>query len=455
MMRAAVYLRISNDPTGEAEGVARQHDLCTALVDKRGWDLVGVFSDNDRSAYKGATRPGWIDLTDTIRAGGVDVVVAYATDRLTRHPRELEDLVDLLEATGTQVETVSSGSYDLSSPEGRAQARIFGAMARQESERKAVRLQDANRHAALKGKRMGGRRAFGYENNGHDFRTGEAEAYREAVRRFLRGETIHGIVRDFQNRGITTTTGRPVTTAILRGYLHNPRYAGLRAYKGEIVAEADWPPLVDRGDWERLQAILNDPARKPRQGPRTQNLLTGFLRCTKCGRTLTTRKNHGNRSYGCPPTALGGCGGTTIKAEPLEEQVRDWIFEVATSPVIDEHLAAEPEERGSVARIAELEERADVLATMFAEGSISRRQFEKASQRINDDLEAERSLLRPTSRTIASLSAGEAVSDLWENGDVETKRELLAAVLDHIVVGEAVRGWNFHDPNRATFVVRN
>ena len=99
-----------------------------------------MLEDNDRGAYRGKKRPGWEKVIDRIHSGGVDVLVVWASDRLTRHPRELEDLVDLLEKTETHVVTVTSGEYDLSTPEGRATARIVGAIARQESERKAERL---------------------------------------------------------------------------------------------------------------------------------------------------------------------------------------------------------------------------------------------------------------------------------------------------------------------------
>ena len=102
-----------------------------------GWSVVKVCTDNSISAYKGHHRPAYEELGDLIRRGEVDAVVAWGVDRLTRHPRELEDLVDLLDETGTKVQTVTSGEYDLTTADGRAHARIVGAIARQESEKKS------------------------------------------------------------------------------------------------------------------------------------------------------------------------------------------------------------------------------------------------------------------------------------------------------------------------------
>lgn len=50
MTRAAVYVRISKDDTGERAGVQRQREDCLALAESRGWEVVEVFEDNDVSA---------------------------------------------------------------------------------------------------------------------------------------------------------------------------------------------------------------------------------------------------------------------------------------------------------------------------------------------------------------------------------------------------------------------
>ena len=274
------------------------------------------------------------------------------------------------------------------------------------------------------------------------------------MKRFLNGESIHAIVVDFQARSVTTSTGRPFSTSRLREIFRNPRYAGLRAYKGEIVAEATWPALIKREHWERMQAILTT-----RSGDRIRAHVRSRFSPASCvagNAEVRSRlaRTEDNGAYGCQPRAQGGCGSTVIKAEPLEEQIRDWLFDYLDDPVVDEHLAREPETGGSVQKIVELEERADALASMFASGSISRRQFETASQKINADLEAERVHLRPPSVTVTALDAGETVRDLWENADNELRREVLGAVVDHVTIGDAVRGWNFHDPTRAAVAPR-
>ena len=45
--RAAIYVRISEDPTGQRAGVERQLEDCQALARRQGWKVVDTFDDND------------------------------------------------------------------------------------------------------------------------------------------------------------------------------------------------------------------------------------------------------------------------------------------------------------------------------------------------------------------------------------------------------------------------
>jgi site-specific DNA recombinase len=60
--------------------------------------------------------------------------------------------------------------------------------------------------------------------------------------------------------------------------LVNPRIAGLRAYKGTVVADATWPAIITREQHERLVALRKDQTRRwvPRGRP-AQHLLAGLV----------------------------------------------------------------------------------------------------------------------------------------------------------------------------------
>src|SRR4051812_16191591 len=121
--RAVIYTRVSLDQTGEGRSVARQEQAYRSLADARGYEVVGAESDS-QSAYSEKVRPGWERVKAAAQRGEVDVILAWQLDRVTRSMAELEQLIDLTEATGASLVTVS-GELDLTSSTGRMLARIL------------------------------------------------------------------------------------------------------------------------------------------------------------------------------------------------------------------------------------------------------------------------------------------------------------------------------------------
>ncbi|MEU6347421.1 zinc ribbon domain-containing protein [Streptomyces sp. NPDC046977] len=73
----------------------------------------------------------------------------------------------------------------------------------------------------------------------------------------------------------------------------------------------------------RRQYSHTGGASKPRVTGRYP--LSGVLTCGKCGRGLVGHRSSKTqvRAYRCPPTALGGCLGTSISAHTVEEVVNE------------------------------------------------------------------------------------------------------------------------------------
>ncbi|MDP9432836.1 MAG: recombinase family protein [Actinomycetota bacterium] len=85
-VHAAIYTRLSQDRNGEAVVVARQERACRELAQRLGWTVVGVYEDNDTSAYGRKPRPRYLEMLEDVKAGTVTALIAYHSDRLYRHP---------------------------------------------------------------------------------------------------------------------------------------------------------------------------------------------------------------------------------------------------------------------------------------------------------------------------------------------------------------------------------
>jgi DNA invertase Pin-like site-specific DNA recombinase len=296
--------------------VQRQEVECRALADRLGLEVGGVFVDNDISAYRNARRPAWIELSERIRSGEFRSLISWHPDRLTRHPLQLEALVELLEMTGTRVYTVAAGEYDLGTATGRMCARVVGAVARHESEHKSERIRVQTRLDAYAGKaRNLGTRPFGFEKNGIDHRLDEAKAIRNAVRQVFAGKTLTYIAAQMP----LGTRGRPLRPPELKKTLLNPRMAGFRTYHKEIVAVGEWPPIIDPETWRRLCRVLTEGNVHHHRTPYNRYLLTNVAVDYR-GVYLHGSTDHGRRGYATRTNAADGSG-IHIRADALDAMV--------------------------------------------------------------------------------------------------------------------------------------
>src|SRR2546428_4515661 len=191
--RAAIYVRISSAPSGEADGVTRQENDCRRLAAAKGWEVTRVYPDNDVSAFNGKIRPQYLALLEDMKAGDLDAVVVWHEDRLHRQPRELEGFIDLANSKQIQLATVT-GDIDLATPEGRLRARMLGNVGAYESEHKAARIRRKHEQLAAEGRISGGGdRPFGYDDDRKTIRTPEARLVREATKHVLAGGSLRSL----------------------------------------------------------------------------------------------------------------------------------------------------------------------------------------------------------------------------------------------------------------------
>jgi site-specific DNA recombinase len=190
---AAIYARISHDPSGERLGVQRQEADCRDEAKRRGWSVAQIYVDDDLSAFNPKTaRPEYQSLLSDIQLGLRDGVMIWRLDRLHRQPRELEEFILLCDKHHVALATVT-GDVDLSTSQGRLLARTWGAFAAHESEIKSERMTRANLERARQGIMRTPRQLYGYTDRATAIKPGEAKVIREAAGRLLGGDSLRGI----------------------------------------------------------------------------------------------------------------------------------------------------------------------------------------------------------------------------------------------------------------------
>jgi DNA invertase Pin-like site-specific DNA recombinase len=459
--RTAIYCRISDDRHDDELGVKRQEKLCRALTRRLGWDVVEPpYTDNDISASSGRRRPNWERLVADIKAGRVDGLVAVHPDRFTRSDlRNLEDLIDLLDAHDVAVETVKAGRYDLKTASGRMNARIVGSVARGESERMSERIRDKMSELAQAGKYHGGPAPYGYRyERGSDGRPlrgaplqvvqGEAAVIVEVAERIIDGWSLRRICGDLNDRGIPTRKGGPWTAAVVRAVITRPTVIGWRSHRGEMVAQGEWDPILDRRTWERACAVLADPARKTTR-PGRRYLLAGLIQ-TASGDKMAGRPRHRSdeANYEGPGTSI------TVSRTDAEVMARLWehLSTLRTLPrrTDDAADAARAQIDAAEAELRELAERRQ-------RREIEQVEYEVFAAPIRARLvEARKVRVAARGPDLRAMAASPAdLRRRWDDLSLVEQREALSGFVERVVIGpRTLPAGSPFDPDRITVVWR-
>lgn len=440
---SGIYVRISSDPSGKGLGVARQESTCRKRAADLGWTVTKVYTDNDVSASSDKPRPAYRQLMADLEAGTADALVVWDLDRLTRRPIEIEEFIALADRRGIALASVG-GDVDLATDNGRMFARIKGAVARGEVERKSARQRAANDQRAEQGRPFMSRRAFGYAKGGASVLEAEAVEYRRAVDELLAGTSLRAIVRGLNDRGVTTTAGNPWKPTELRRLLQNPRHAGLLVHRGVVVGPGTWPAIVDEDTHRAVVAVLSDPSRSKAGRPR-RYLLTGLAACAVCGGSIYGVTEPRGPLYYCETRRH-----VARRAEAIDELVEGVIVARLALPDAAEAFARDDsKERASELRTEErgLRARLDGLAEAFAVGDIDRQALRAGTQRIKGRLDVVSAELTALASTpdIAPLLTSEDVAGEWAGLDVDRRRAIIDTLVT-VTIHPAGRGARHFDP---------
>lgn len=427
---AALYVRISDDTAQTGAGVDRQRQDCLARAEALGWTVGEVYSDNDVSAYqRGVVRPGWRAMLADLSSGLRDGLVVYDLDRVARQPRDLEDLLDLVESKRLP-SAVVTGDIDLGSTNGRFMARLLVNVANKASADTARRVSRQRLQAAQEGRpRSNVRRQYGYDREVRVIKS-EAKVVREMFKRAIAGEGHQAIATDLNRRGILSSTGKAWQPSSVRDILRNPMRAGLSAVKGEIVGVGQWEAIVTPEVFYAAQEVLATRAKTPGHNAR-KHLLTGFVVCGRCGSKLVA--NH--RDYSCR-SATGGCGRISRRRETVDQAVTAAVLKYLDRNDVEATTDGPdlmPDIERAQAKVVEIQQAYDDDLIDVASYAASMR----AARTALETLTSEQARQTKASARRAAVADPRAA---WEVADLTARRMLIGSVVSAVVISPYTAG---------------
>jgi site-specific DNA recombinase len=453
--RAVIYTRVSSDPNDRGRSVTEQETECRAVCARNGWGVVAVFSDNDRSASRYATkqRPEHRKLIRYIESGEADVLVTWEASRAQRDLRAYADLRDLCEERGVLL-SYSGRTYDMSESDDRFSTGLDALLAERESDQTRKRVLRAVRANAEKG-RPHGKLLFGYRRK-YDPVTreliaqvpddgGTAEVVREAARRVLAGETPYSVAQDFNRRGIKPPRGadRGWDLTQVKRLCVNPGYVGKRTHQGRVIGDATWPPLLDEATHLALVAKLGDPARRSQRDSAVKHLLSGIAVCGVCGGRMRVQKNRGFLAYIC----VDGFH-VSRREEDTDEWVTDVVLAVLERPDLADALTDTHDDE-TAAALAEAREKRARLEGFYdaaAAGDLTPQALARIEARLLPEIEAadQRARAAVTSPLVAD-TAGPDARARWMKLSLPQKREIISTLVT-VRILPTVRGARYFRP---------
>jgi DNA invertase Pin-like site-specific DNA recombinase len=446
--QAILLARISDARNGDDHGVASQLRDLRRYAARLGWKpgeaATHEITENDTSAFKRrkiilpdgsrqlrTVRPGFRRALAMLAAGQGDGLIALDLDRVCRDPRDLEDLIDVVESRRTRVPVESvTGSLRLASDADITMARVMVAVANKSSRDTARRVAAARRHKADAGQPGGGVRCFGYTADGMNIVPAEAARITGAASAVLAGASLRAIACEWTAAGVTTTRGRPWRPSWLRSLLLRPRLAGIIVYRGEEAGPAAWPAILDEATWRSVRRLLTDPGRLTAAGNEPKWLGSGLYVCGVCGEGVGTGQGgkHG-RTYVCPRHHVRRA------AAPVDQMVENVVIARLSQPDAASVLTPPRDgpDTGSLHRqAAVLRDRLDEQAALHARGEITAAMLATGTRIIAAELaNVEGQLATAITGSALDGIAGRAdAAAIWQTLPLWRRRGIVGVLMD-------------------------
>lgn len=301
------YLRVSTPGQAERElSLPAQRAAITEFAARRAVTIVREYADAGASGIDPRRRE-FRRMLEDIYAPGSDIktIIVHHTSRFTRDATEARVVKSKLAKIGVNVVSVCQDLHD--DPMGRLMEGFFECIDEYESAINGVRTASAMREAVRQGFFPGAIPPYGYRSETIAIASGvvrhrlvpddvEAEVVREIYRLYIADNGAKTVARRLNQCGRRVRSGRLWSSAAILRVLDDTTatgvyYWGRRATRSKHVRpRAEWmclsvEPIVD-SSVHALATTLRErrsPRRNPGRSPAPMHVLSGLLRCGRCG----------------------------------------------------------------------------------------------------------------------------------------------------------------------------
>jgi site-specific DNA recombinase len=335
--RVCIYTRISTDEENQPTSLHSQRERLEAFCKaQEGWRIVA--HKQDQATGTKLDRPGLQAALDLARSGAVDMLLVYRVDRLSRKVRQLAQLAEELDTLDVVLRSATE-PFDTGSAAGRMMLQMLAVFAEFEHATIVDRISAGIERRAKEGRWFGGRPPFGYTFSNEE---------RVLVADPVKAPVVRRVFDLYTRKRLGTTTiaqqlrdeGAPAPSAgwghpAVHWIINNPTYVGKIRWRDKIF-DGVHEPLVDEFSFAKAQAIMRERGdHAKRRGNASDFVLSGLLRCGKCGKAYIGMSANGNGGryhyYACTGRQKYGpkaCDGERLSRDKVEQAVLHQLISI-------------------------------------------------------------------------------------------------------------------------------
>ncbi|SFU45146.1 Site-specific DNA recombinase [Clostridium sp. DSM 8431] len=385
-MKVAIYSRKSVF-TGKGESIENQIQMCKDHYLRNYPDNSCEFEIYEDEGFSGANtkRPQFQKLLSEINQNKFKALICYRLDRISRNVADFSAILELLQAHNVAFISIKE-QFDTSTPIGKAMVYIASVFAQLERDTIAERIKDNMLQLSKTGRWLGGQTPLGFESEKIiylDAEMKERSMYKlkpieeemnlvkQIFNRYMVAGSIHYVLKELLSSNQKGKNGGEFHTLSISDILRNPVYVksddsvkmyleskgiqfcgtpngcGIMLYNKKIggkkynsmdkwiAAVAKHEGIIESNDWLMVQKSMDIASEKRtatniRLGTSKKALLTGVLKCAKCGAPMRVtygrlrKDSTKNYYYTCTMKCHSGktrCDNPNASGPILEKQV--------------------------------------------------------------------------------------------------------------------------------------
>jgi len=363
--KVAIYARVSTEDQAEqGYSIDAQLEILRKYCELYGKEVYKEYVDRGISGKSIVGRYELQQLLRDVEERKFDEVIVWKFNRMARKNIDLLQIVERLEKYNITFRSFSE-NFDTSTSMGKFALQMMGAVGELERNTIVDNVKLGLKQRAKKGEHNG-KLPLGYraipDPSGSPKRSKlvvvvEAEAIivRKIFELYAMGRGLKSIANELNHSGYKTKTGNTFSTTAIKEILNNPFYNGKIRYnryenwsnkrrRGKsaepIIADGKHEAIISDALWEKVQFLLQKKSFTPSRIFDGEFLLSGLIRCPKCGAAMVASRTRSKSKtgeyinrlyYSCGAFRSKGssvCSANSIRKQEAEEEVMSRLAEV-------------------------------------------------------------------------------------------------------------------------------